>query len=305
MRREQQGGNSGQSEVGKVKVIVVDLDKSRVSSTMIDTLKAMDQVSVETLPKPPTEVSDAPADPRMAAAKLVKTGKAAAAVIFPVGLEKSMALFGAGDDRPALEVVYDASNPIAQQMLDKLRLLEREGSTIVKSAVRQVLGGVEQEQLFERLRDGHAKLPLLTDAYRGFVEREMDQFERDQPRTLKLIRQGLIDPGRLETRRHRQGGDDARVSRRREIRLEREISDDGIDSVRPSRRTEDGSRVVLRLSGTGTVGATLRLYLERYEPADGRHDLETQSALEFLIRIADDIAEIRKRTARAAPSVIT
>jgi phosphoglucomutase len=68
---------------------------------------------------------------------------------------------------------------------------------------------------------------------------------------------------------------------------------------------EDGSRIVLRLSGTGTVGATLRLYLERYEPPDGRHDLDTQSALDFLIRIADDIAEIRKRTARDAPSVIT
>jgi phosphoglucomutase len=68
---------------------------------------------------------------------------------------------------------------------------------------------------------------------------------------------------------------------------------------------EDGSRIVLRLSGTGTVGATLRLYLERYEPPDGRHDLDTQSALDFLIRIADDIAEIRKRTGRDAPSVIT
>ncbi|WP_173088041.1 alpha-D-glucose phosphate-specific phosphoglucomutase [Devosia sp. 1635] len=67
----------------------------------------------------------------------------------------------------------------------------------------------------------------------------------------------------------------------------------------------DGSRIVLRLSGTGTVGATLRLYLERYEAADGRHDLETQMALEPLIAIADQLAGVRQRTGREAPSVIT
>ncbi|HZY68392.1 MAG TPA: alpha-D-glucose phosphate-specific phosphoglucomutase, partial [Devosia sp.] len=67
----------------------------------------------------------------------------------------------------------------------------------------------------------------------------------------------------------------------------------------------DGSRIVLRLSGTGTVGATLRLYLERYEPAHGQHDLDTQAALSFLISLADRIAGIRERTGRDAPSVIT
>ena len=67
----------------------------------------------------------------------------------------------------------------------------------------------------------------------------------------------------------------------------------------------DGSRIVLRLSGTGTVGATLRLYLERYEAADGRHDLETQLALEPLIEIANTLAQIKSRTGRDAPSVIT
>src|SRR5690606_16180267 len=67
----------------------------------------------------------------------------------------------------------------------------------------------------------------------------------------------------------------------------------------------DGSRIVLRLSGTGTVGATLRLYLERYEAADGRHDLDTQSALEPLIALADQLAGIRQRTGRQEPSVIT
>ena len=66
-----------------------------------------------------------------------------------------------------------------------------------------------------------------------------------------------------------------------------------------------GSRIVLRLSGTGTVGATLRLYLERYEPAHGQHDLDTQAALSFLISLSDRIAGLRDRTGRSAPSVIT
>jgi phosphoglucomutase len=68
---------------------------------------------------------------------------------------------------------------------------------------------------------------------------------------------------------------------------------------------EGGSRVVLRLSGTGTSGATLRVYIERYEPDPARHDIETQAALADLIAAADDIAGIRAHTGRAKPSVIT
>jgi len=68
---------------------------------------------------------------------------------------------------------------------------------------------------------------------------------------------------------------------------------------------EGGSRVVLRLSGTGTSGATLRLYVERYEPDPDRHDIDTQEALADLIGAADDIAGIRSHTGRDAPSVIT
>ena len=66
-----------------------------------------------------------------------------------------------------------------------------------------------------------------------------------------------------------------------------------------------GSRIVYRLSGTGTVGATLRVYIERYEPASGALDREVADALEDLIPAADAIAEITDRTGRAAPDVIT
>jgi len=68
---------------------------------------------------------------------------------------------------------------------------------------------------------------------------------------------------------------------------------------------EGGSRVVFRLSGTGTSGATLRVYIERYEPDTSRHNLDTQEALADLIAVADEIAGIRARTGRDRPSVIT
>jgi len=67
----------------------------------------------------------------------------------------------------------------------------------------------------------------------------------------------------------------------------------------------DGSRIVFRLSGTGTEGATVRLYLERYEPDPARHDLDTQEALGRLAEIADEISGLRRRTGRQQPSVIT
>jgi phosphoglucomutase len=67
----------------------------------------------------------------------------------------------------------------------------------------------------------------------------------------------------------------------------------------------DGSRLVFRLSGTGTEGATLRVYLERYESDPMRHAVPTQQALAALIAAADQIAGIRARTGRDAPTVIT
>jgi phosphoglucomutase len=68
---------------------------------------------------------------------------------------------------------------------------------------------------------------------------------------------------------------------------------------------EGGSRVVYRLSGTGTSGATLRVYIERYEPNASKHNIDTQVALADLILAADKIAGIRAKTGRGEPSVIT
>jgi phosphoglucomutase len=68
---------------------------------------------------------------------------------------------------------------------------------------------------------------------------------------------------------------------------------------------DDGSRIVYRLSGTGTSGATLRVYIERFEGDATRHGLDTQVALADLIALADRLAGIRQRSGRSAPAVVT
>lgn len=68
---------------------------------------------------------------------------------------------------------------------------------------------------------------------------------------------------------------------------------------------EGGSRVVFRLSGTGTSGATLRVYLERYEPVGGDLDAETATMLAEIVAAADAIAGIRQHSGREQPDVIT
>ena len=67
----------------------------------------------------------------------------------------------------------------------------------------------------------------------------------------------------------------------------------------------DGSRIIFRLSGTGTQGATLRIYLESYEPSSGNHSLDAQVALADLIQIAEQIAQVQKITTMTQPTVIT
>ena len=68
---------------------------------------------------------------------------------------------------------------------------------------------------------------------------------------------------------------------------------------------EGGSRFVIRLSGTGTVGATLRLYMERYEPAHGDLDADVLDRIADLAAAAEALAGISARTGRTEPDVIT
>ncbi|MGH6820203.1 MAG: alpha-D-glucose phosphate-specific phosphoglucomutase, partial [Methylocella sp.] len=86
--------------------------------------------------------------------------------------------------------------------------------------------------------------------------------------------------------------------------------DDPVDGTRTEEQGirilfEDGSRIVYRLSGTGTEGATLRVYIERFEPDAAKHGIETQTALARLISLSKSLGEIEASTGRAAPTVIT
>ncbi|MGA8170480.1 MAG: alpha-D-glucose phosphate-specific phosphoglucomutase [Methylocystis sp.] len=82
---------------------------------------------------------------------------------------------------------------------------------------------------------------------------------------------------------------------------------DGSDSAGQGLRVmfTDGSRIVYRLSGTGTSGATMRVYIERYEPDAARHDLETQAALGELIALSRRLARVGAYLGHETPSVIT
>ena len=68
---------------------------------------------------------------------------------------------------------------------------------------------------------------------------------------------------------------------------------------------EDGSRVVVRLSGTGTKGATIRVYLESYVPSTGDLNQDPQIALADMISGINALAEIQERTGMDRPTVIT
>lgn len=68
---------------------------------------------------------------------------------------------------------------------------------------------------------------------------------------------------------------------------------------------EDGSRMIFRLSGTGTSGATIRLYLESYEADSSKHGLDAQDALADMIAAASRLSGLIERTGRDKPTVIT
>ncbi len=85
---------------------------------------------------------------------------------------------------------------------------------------------------------------------------------------------------------------------------------DPVDGSRSERQgirilLDDGSRVVFRLSGTGTEGATLRVYLERFIADPSQHEVPTQKALAPLVGLADTLAQIASITGRTAPDVIS
>jgi len=68
---------------------------------------------------------------------------------------------------------------------------------------------------------------------------------------------------------------------------------------------QDGSRIVFRLSGTGSSGATIRLYVKKYESDPTRLEAETQDAIKDLVHLALEISKLQQFTGRTSPTVIT
>ena len=86
----------------------------------------------------------------------------------------------------------------------------------------------------------------------------------------------------------------------------RDPTDGSVSARQGVRVVFDGAaRAVFRLSGTGTEGATLRAYLEAFEPDPTRHSLDPQAVLAPVIAAANEIAGIHDRTGRTAPDVVT
>ncbi len=86
--------------------------------------------------------------------------------------------------------------------------------------------------------------------------------------------------------------------------------DDPVDGSQTSQQGirilfADGARIVFRLSGTGTAGATLRIYIERVEPDPNRHGHDPQVVLEPLIDAAAEVSDLAALTGRTEPDVIT
>lgn len=67
----------------------------------------------------------------------------------------------------------------------------------------------------------------------------------------------------------------------------------------------DGSRVIFRLSGTGSSGATVRLYVEKYSKNESEYGLDAQVGLKPLIEVALGVSKLKEYTGRDKPDVIT
>lgn len=119
-------GGTTKSDPKPMKVLVADFDGSKSASRMIQSLRSMNRIEVTTIFEylksqttsvgQQSEAVNAAEMNRQKAITAVQSGKADAAVIFPQGLEASLASFGQSD-RPSIELIFDTSNPMAEQML--------------------------------------------------------------------------------------------------------------------------------------------------------------------------------------------
>lgn len=91
-----------------------------------------------------------------------------------------------------LDREWESYSEAIHQVFDKLRLLKREGSVIVKRLVADVLSGMEQKRLFDDLRAAHREMPLCADEFSEYVHRELDSLASSSPGMVKWITRGLV-----------------------------------------------------------------------------------------------------------------
>ncbi|MDZ4820767.1 MAG: GTPase [Planctomycetota bacterium] len=87
---------------------------------------------------------------------------------------------------------YDKLRTHLADFLDQLDTIRRGGNSILSDALGRVLGGLDRAKLFAELERRHAEMPLLTDSFRDFLRQELDEFERENPRLVKLITHTLV-----------------------------------------------------------------------------------------------------------------
>lgn len=99
--------------------------------------------------------------------------------------------------RPDAVAVYQAAErqrlvAALAEAIDQLAQLEKAGGDVLASELGDLLGGLQRQQLFDRLAARHAELPLISDDYRQFILDELDCFERDHPGKMRLVRGWLV-----------------------------------------------------------------------------------------------------------------
>ncbi len=101
---------------------------------------------------------------------------------------------------------------------------------------------------------------------------------------------------------------DSSLSKNQGIRILFEtagVSGSGAITTNGDEKKQIVARIIVRMSGTGTIGATIRIYIEQFEPAQGKLNLDAQQALAELIKLAKHITQIEQLTGRDRPSVVT
>ncbi len=90
------------------------------------------------------------------------------------------------------EQEYDTLRTTMAEFLDQLDSVRRGGNDILSAALGRALTGLDRQKLFDELKTRHTAMPLLTESFRGFMRTELDTFERENPRLVKLITRTLI-----------------------------------------------------------------------------------------------------------------